>query len=278
MSEGEPSETTVSTPSDDERGLDQVGGRFFFPLPTNDEQRTIAERLRMRPSPRRIGEQPDPCESWFEVDVALELLRRKYKVRPQYEMAGYRIDLVVEGFANDRLAVECDGDAWHGPERYEEDMARQRQLERAGLTFLRLGESDFYADRARAATQIVEDCNRLDIWPADHFQATASRESMHGSHVTEASAKTAENDDFVRDGNVDAESTTFRESESTPEFGPFTGYSRASGFPDPRETSPANIRAALRQIIEKDGPLTRDSVYRLYVEGCPALQRVGKAV
>ena len=35
---------------------------------------------------------------------------------PQFEIAGYRIDLVVEGMQG-RLAVECDGDAWHGAER-----------------------------------------------------------------------------------------------------------------------------------------------------------------
>ena len=82
-------------------------------------------------SRRLLGNQPEPYESWFEVDVALELLRRGFAVRPQAEVAGYRIDLVVEG--NDaRLAVECDGDAWHGAERYEHDMARQRQLERSG--------------------------------------------------------------------------------------------------------------------------------------------------
>jgi hypothetical protein len=34
----------------------------------------------------------------------------------------------------------------------------------------------------------------------------------------------------------------------------------------------------LRQIIEQDGPLTRSSAYRLYVEGCPDLARVGKIV
>ena len=60
--------------------------------------------------------------------------------------------------------------------------------------------------------------------------------------------------------------------------GPFTGYSEALGFPEPREASPANVREVLRQIIERDGPLTRSSVYRLYVEGCPDLQRVGKIV
>jgi len=60
--------------------------------------------------------------------------------------------------------------------------------------------------------------------------------------------------------------------------GPFTGYSNASGFPDPRHPPLGKIREALRQIIERDGPLTRVSVYRLYVEGCPYLQRVGKSV
>ncbi len=57
-----------------------------------------------------------------------------------------------------------------------------------------------------------------------------------------------------------------------------TGYMESCGFPDPREASPANIRCALRRIIETDGPLTRASVFRLYVEGCPGLQRAGKAV
>lgn len=61
-------------------------------------------------------------------------------------------------------------------------------------------------------------------------------------------------------------------------MGPFAGYSKALRFPDPREASPANVREILRQIIERDGPLTRSSVYRLYVEGCPDLQRVGKIV
>jgi hypothetical protein len=60
--------------------------------------------------------------------------------------------------------------------------------------------------------------------------------------------------------------------------GPFSGYSEASGFPDPRESAAANVREVLRQIIERDGPLTRSSVYRLYVEGCQHLQRVGNIV
>ena len=112
---------------------------------------------------RRIrGNQPEPYESWFEVDVALELLRLRFVVHPQVEIANYRIDLVVEG--NDaRLAVECDGDEWHGEDSYEHDMARQRQLERAGWSFVRIRESAFYVNRKAAVKTVVDACNELGI-------------------------------------------------------------------------------------------------------------------
>jgi very-short-patch-repair endonuclease len=98
---------------------------------------------------RSIVRPPQPFDSWFEVDVALELLRRGYVVTPQYEVAGRRIDLIVEG-GRARLAVECDGDEWHGPDRYEEDMQRQRQLERCNWEFYHVRESAFYADKESA--------------------------------------------------------------------------------------------------------------------------------
>lgn len=60
--------------------------------------------------------------------MATELANAEYRVIPQYPAAGKRIDLVVEG-TKARLAVECDGDKWHGADRYEADMARQRMLE-----------------------------------------------------------------------------------------------------------------------------------------------------
>jgi len=98
---------------------------------------------------RGIVRPPAPFESWFEVDVALELLSKDFVVLPQYEVAGKRIDLVVEG-GQARLAVECDGDNWHGADRYEADMQRQRQLERCGWEFFRIPESSFYANKGEA--------------------------------------------------------------------------------------------------------------------------------
>jgi very-short-patch-repair endonuclease len=224
---------------------------------------------------RRRGSQPEPYESWFEVDVALELLRQKYRIRPQVNVADKRIDLVVDGL-DARLGVECDGDEWHGAEEYEHDMARQRQLERAGWTFVRVRESEFYADRETAVRTITTACEELGIRPLDFVEDLPSQESLETAVTEESdgrSSSRAESPVGQDPGENDAKVET-----AIAEYGPFTGYSEALGFADPRDSSQANVRAVLRQIIERDGPLTRASACRLYVEGCPGLQRVGRVV
>ncbi len=134
--------------------------------PELDEVYEELERLEreIRHEQRRPGNQPDPYDSWFEVDVAVELMRRRYRLRPQVSLAGYRVDLIIEGIQN-RLAVECDGEAWHGPDRFDSDMARQRQLERAGLKFVRIRESEFYVNRESAIARVVAACENLNIGP-----------------------------------------------------------------------------------------------------------------
>jgi very-short-patch-repair endonuclease len=250
----------------------------FFESPQNAAVDALFEDLdrleREARGPRRLGTQPDPYESWFEVDVALEVLRRKFRVRPQVEVAGRRIDLVVEGL-DARIAVECDGDEWHGPEQYERDMARQRQLERAGWTFVRVRESDFYADRQRAMTAVVEACEELGVRPVD-FVDEPQREPPGALAPDRGSATAVLAEAAV--ASEDPEQSAADTDLSSSMVGPFTEYSEASGFPDPREASSPNVREVLRQIIERDGPLTRSSVYRLYVEGSPDLQRVGRVV
>jgi very-short-patch-repair endonuclease len=227
-------------------------------------------------SPRRPEDRPAPYDSWFELDVALELLRRKYRVRPQWEVAGHPIDLVVEG-AENRLAVECDGDVWHGPDRWEHDIGTQRRLERAGWTFVRIRESEFYADREQAVQQILEACGQLGVWPTDRCDGILAGPGQEEAPRRESVGE-ANDEGTPEEQDADPEPEISSETGSTAGFGPFTGYSSECRFPDPREGSPPNIRAALRQVVENDGPLTRESVYRLYVEGCPGLQRVGKAV
>ena len=120
-----------------------------------------------REKKRHIIKQPDPFESWFELDVALDIARRGFRVIPQYEVANRRIDLVVEG-GNARLAVECDGDEWHGPDEYEDDMIRQRQLERCGWEFFRVRRSVFVLDRKQALERLWRVLEERGISPTSH--------------------------------------------------------------------------------------------------------------
>jgi very-short-patch-repair endonuclease len=104
------------------------------------------------------------CDSQFEIDVLRMITAKGYQVRPQVQVGRYRIDLVIEGVKN-RLAVECDGDRWHGIDKWEEDRERQRILERAGWTFWRVRGSKFYLDRKKAMEDLWI---RLDEMGIDH--------------------------------------------------------------------------------------------------------------
>ncbi|MBU2537587.1 MAG: AAA family ATPase [Proteobacteria bacterium] len=110
-----------------------------------------AEELRKKAflSNRIIEKAPAPFDSWFEVDVALQIAGNGFRVVPQYPFADKRIDLVVQG-EKSQLAVECDGDFWHGADAYTADMERQRKLERCGWKFFRIRESRYYAAPEKA--------------------------------------------------------------------------------------------------------------------------------
>lgn len=54
----------------------------------------------------------DLCESRFERDVYTALFDRGYRVTPQVKAGSFRIDMVVEGGDDARLALECDGDGF----------------------------------------------------------------------------------------------------------------------------------------------------------------------
>jgi len=110
---------------------------------------------------------PEPFESWFEVDVFLQLINHKYRVIPQFRVAEHRIDLVIEG-TKKRLAIECDGDEWHGPEQYEHDQWRQRILERAGWRFWRIRGSIFYRDPEQALEPLWQVLDEMEIFSSDH--------------------------------------------------------------------------------------------------------------
>ncbi len=100
-----------------------------------------------------------------ERDVYLELFGRGYRVIPQVPAAGYRIDMVVEGTDDRRLAIELDGDEFHGPDRWAADMGRQRVLERAGWIFWRCFASTWSLQRETVLAELLQQLANMGIEP-----------------------------------------------------------------------------------------------------------------
>jgi very-short-patch-repair endonuclease len=122
-------------------------------------------RQPFRQDARKVEMLRERCESGFELEMFDELVKRGYRVEPQVPCGGYRIDFVVEGAEGRRLAVECDGDRFHGPGQWQDDMARQRVLERAGWTFWRCFASTFVRRREEALADLIKTLNGLGIEP-----------------------------------------------------------------------------------------------------------------
>ncbi len=114
---------------------------------------------------RRVEALRERCESGFELEMFDELVKRGYRVQPQVPCGGYRIDFVVEGSEGRRLAIECDGDRFHGPGQWHDDMTRQRVLERAGWTFWRCFASSFVRRRTEVLEDLVQTLEELGIEP-----------------------------------------------------------------------------------------------------------------
>jgi very-short-patch-repair endonuclease len=86
-------------------------------------------------------------------------------VTPQVKVGHYRIDMVVEGANDARVAIECDGDQYHGPDKWEDDMRRQRVLERAGWNFWRCFASVFIRRRSEVMAELLRELAERGIEP-----------------------------------------------------------------------------------------------------------------
>ena len=118
-----------------------------------------------RQDARKVLALREKCESGFEFEMFDELVRRGFRVEPQVPCGGYRIDFVVEGNEGRRLAIECDGDRFHGPGQWQDDMVRQRVLERAGWTFWRCFASSFARRREAILADLMQTLQKLSIEP-----------------------------------------------------------------------------------------------------------------
>jgi len=103
-------------------------------------------------------------ESPFEREVLEHLTYAGYRVQAQWQVGSYRIDLVVES-AGKRVAVECDGDRYHPPEKWPEDLERQRVLERLGWQFIRIRGSNYYRDPTGTVEWLIDELEKRGMKP-----------------------------------------------------------------------------------------------------------------
>jgi very-short-patch-repair endonuclease len=230
-------------------------------------------------SDRSMSRPPVPFDSWFEVDVFLRITDRGFRVLPQYELASKRIDLLVEGMRG-RLAVECDGDRWHGLEQWEQDVARQRMLERCGLEFWRLRASTFYRDPQRATEPLWQLLDHRGIRPEGEPRSPRASSAPPGAPTFEQDQEP----DLGQLGEEDAELEAESANEGEPlasELGqvfaaePFDDVAaehyrawEPRPLPVPHTASPAEVMQGLLEIIDAEGPVVCRRAYTLYNRAC----------
>ena len=136
-------------------------------------------------------------DSLFEQRVFRRIQQRGYHVTPQVEVNGRRIDLVITG-SQGKLAVECDGDAWHSsPEQVANDFARELELRRCAWQFWRVRESRYYLDPEAALADLWLALDKRGIGAARIAGTDASADWVPGQLSDE------EGDDLSLNGPVD---------------------------------------------------------------------------
>jgi very-short-patch-repair endonuclease/Cdc6-like AAA superfamily ATPase len=142
-------------------------------LKPGDLRRRLIEHAKDPEAIKRTQEvQEQQTESELEQRVLRRLVQEGYRVKTQWPVGAYRLDLVVEG-NNKRLAIECDGDRYHTGENLAEDMGRQAILERLGWRFARIRGSQFFRHPEQTMEAIFARLRELDI-PPEGAQAAES--------------------------------------------------------------------------------------------------------
>jgi very-short-patch-repair endonuclease len=141
----------------------------------------------------RVADLRKLCESPFELEVYDLLVDRGYRVQPQVKVGQYRIDMVVEGDNDARLAVECDGDKYHGADKWADDMRRQGDLERAGWHFWRCFASTFLRRREDMVADLISALSERGIEP---IGIEDGPKSVHTEHRTYSSTNSPDEEEL----------------------------------------------------------------------------------
>jgi very-short-patch-repair endonuclease len=220
---------------------------------------------------------PLPFDSWFEVDIFLQIVDRGFRVIPQFELAGKRIDLLIEGMEG-RLAVECDGDQWHGVEEWDRDVDRQRMLERCGLQFWRVRGSAYYRDPVASLQPMWRVLEERGIAGASGANGTRTPsvtpspteadevDAKEGVNASESDEREARTDVDVGLGSANEEpAPVFPATQIEPPviLAPYIQW-EPRAVPDPYSASLPEIIDVLIEIVKAEGPVVCRRMYSLY--------------
>jgi very-short-patch-repair endonuclease len=251
------------------------------------------------------------CESPFEREMYDELTQRGYWVTPQVRVGQYRIDMVIEGHNDARLAVECDGDKYHGADKWADDMQRQRVLERAGWVFWRCFASAFVRRRVDVLGDLVRTLAERGIEP---IGAEGAPRSVHTEHrVVSSNPQSTKQDDAIpahvagiaqapilvvhdQSSNSGRESVPLAEAPNTQSVaaadslhgrerlhasvkscdgnlpvGEYVVYSGSAGR-DPRSVNMTLVSEGIVRIVDVEGPMLAKRAYDIYLRGCGILR------
>ncbi|MBK9387070.1 MAG: AAA family ATPase [Planctomycetes bacterium] len=250
----------------------------------------------INPVRRPLQGEDHEFESPFEEAVFKRIIERGHRVETQVKVgshATYRIDLVVHGI-DSKLAVECDGDRWHGPERFDADMARQRDLERVGWEFVRIAGSAFYRDPDAALEPLWAALEERKIRPATaepiDAPAPPKPEPPERNELPSIKPATAPSlAPFTQVAGPAAQHLLFSESLGGAELPSQlraaaaiapqdeTASMLADTFPDPRGANSQEVKATLLALLKRHGPIPRDYLMRRYARGAN-IGRLGRVV
>jgi tetratricopeptide (TPR) repeat protein/very-short-patch-repair endonuclease/phosphopantetheinyl transferase (holo-ACP synthase)/Cdc6-like AAA superfamily ATPase len=254
------------------------------------------------------------CESDFEREMYDELSKRGYRVTPQVKVGSYRIDMVVEGHNDARLAVECDGDKYHGADKWDADMQRERNLGRAGWgVFWRCFASAFIRRRKEVLDDLLKTLAERGIEP---IGAEGAQRSVHTERrvvsIADESANGGNSMPVEMLENAQSLPSAVQPTQSSAAsrsiasvrtrlhppaddqdlfdcgrvpislIGPrnddlqFCDYSVHSGPrpDDPRGGNTVMISEGIVRIVEVEGPVVAKRVYDIYLRGC-GIRRMG---
>ncbi|MCY9007217.1 endonuclease domain-containing protein [Peribacillus frigoritolerans] len=106
-------------------------------------------------------DQLDKCQSPIEKRVLKALWMRDYKATSQYPIRRYRIDVALPEY---RLAIECDGAAFHSSKKAKaHDRKRDAYLRSIGWKTLRFSGSKINGDIGKVINRIESEIEKKNL-------------------------------------------------------------------------------------------------------------------